>query len=426
MGDIRDIDAAQTVKITGSDPDGTEISPVKSKAGNLFTQDGPSGQLDATGRKRVSEPTILFNAYYVQTDRSFLFDEAITGSASISRNTNESSMQLSTTAASGDRAIRQSFRYFAYIPGLSYIITFTGKFGQLKANCLQKMGYFDDNNGLFFEATGTVINVVRRTSTSGSPVDTKIPQSSWNYDKFDGTGPSKITLDFTKQQFFVIDFQWQGSGQVRWGFHIDGEFLPAHIESYSNNLTTPYMRTATLPVRLEIQNIGATSGTTTMNNTCISVISEGEVLSRSVDDVGVVRDTPKSIGTSGYTPILGLRLNPATPRGSIDIREISTLLQTNDDVAIQVVLAPTTVTGASWVNTSGAISQFDISATAITGGKILKTYLLSKSQSIESVFESVLKLGSSIAGVPQALYITGRSLSSPAGVYTSINFSEEF
>src|SRR5579863_8450224 len=152
----------------------------------------------------------------------------------------------------------------------------TGFLGAIKTNVAQRIGYFDANDGVFFYQDGTNLGVAVRTSTSGSPVTTLIPQSTWNIDKLDGTGSSGITITTANTQIFVIDLQWLGTGRVRFGFDIGGVIVYCHAINNANaGETSPYMNTGSLPCRYEITNTGTAASTTTMKAICTSVISEG-------------------------------------------------------------------------------------------------------------------------------------------------------
>ena len=48
--------------------------------------------------------------------------------------------------------------------------------------------------------------------------DYEVPQSQWNIDKCDGTGPSGYVLDLAKIQMWYIDYTWYGAGAIRFGF----------------------------------------------------------------------------------------------------------------------------------------------------------------------------------------------------------------
>lgn len=82
--------------------------------------------------------------------------------------------------------------------------------------------------------------------------DLRIPQSQWNLDKCDGTGPSGYNLDLSKMQMFYIDYSWYGAGFIRWGFRgPNGDVIYCHKLANNNVNTEAYMRSGNLPARYE-------------------------------------------------------------------------------------------------------------------------------------------------------------------------------
>jgi len=85
-------------------------------------------------------------------------------------------------------------------------------------------------------------------------VDTRIPQSSWNLDKCDGTGSSRYNLDISKMQMFYIDYSWYGAGFIRWGIRgTDGNVIYCHKMVNNNVNYEAYMRSGNLPARYETE-----------------------------------------------------------------------------------------------------------------------------------------------------------------------------
>ena len=94
--------------------------------------------------------------------------------------------------------------------------------------------------------------------------DLKIPQSQWNIDKCDGTGPSGYNIDLTKMQMFYIDYSWYGAGFIRWGFRgPDGNVIYCHKMINNNVNTEAYMRSGNLPGRYESESRPPTTQITT-------------------------------------------------------------------------------------------------------------------------------------------------------------------
>ncbi len=88
--------------------------------------------------------------------------------------------------------------------------------------------------------------------------DIIIPQSEWNLDKCDGTGPSGYNIDVTKMQMIGIQFSWYGAGFIDWMFRgPDGNYVFCHRLKGNNLNTEAYMRTGNTPVRYEVTNEGA-------------------------------------------------------------------------------------------------------------------------------------------------------------------------
>lgn len=87
-------------------------------------------------------------------------------------------------------------------------------------------------------------------------VETKIPQSQWNLDPCDGTGPSGYNIDLSKMQMFYIDYSWYGAGFVRWGIRAsDGDVMYVHKQPNNNINYEAYMRSGNLPARYETSTI---------------------------------------------------------------------------------------------------------------------------------------------------------------------------
>ncbi len=114
--------------------------------------------------------------------------------------------------------------------------------------------------------------------------DYRIPQSEWNLDKCDGTGPSGYILDVTKMQMIGLQYSWYGAGFIDWMFRgPNGDYVFAHRLKGNNLNTEAYMRTGNLPVRYEVINEGARSKlATAMTSTDTSmVVREGQFFPES-------------------------------------------------------------------------------------------------------------------------------------------------
>ena len=235
---------------------------------------------DAFSRLRVSEPLHLFASKQLANNQPLFWDDAVLSGAGTSStyNTNQASTTLAVSNLTAGSRARQTFRSFQYTPGKSQLIDLTFVSTAPAAGITKRVGYFNTNNGLYFEQAGTTLQVVTRTFTSGAVVNNAVTQANWNLDKLDGSGgagnPSGLTLDVTKTQILVIDFQWLGVGAVRFGFNINGVLYYVHQFRNANNLSLVYTQIPSLPLRYEITNDG-TGGVASLTHICASVASEG-------------------------------------------------------------------------------------------------------------------------------------------------------
>lgn len=83
-------------------------------------------------------------------------------------------------------------------------------------------------------------------------IDRAVPQSQWNIDRADGTGPSGFSLDLSRMQMFYMDYSWYGAGFIRWGFRgPSGDIIYCHKLANNNINFEAYMRSGNLPGRYE-------------------------------------------------------------------------------------------------------------------------------------------------------------------------------
>jgi hypothetical protein len=232
-------------------------------------QKGPdSGMFDAFARQRFSQPFTLFDSILRYSKRTDLWDEKFVASGATNYLVNESSIELTTTVASGDSALRRSRKYFPYQPGKSLLVMASFVGNEPTTGLVQEVGYFNDQNGVILRANGEEIELVIRSFVSGAVVENAIKQNEWNID----TLPE---LNFSMANIFMADLEWLGVGRVRAGFVIDGEMKYCHEFNHANNIDSVYMTSAILPVSYKITNSAAIAAPARLRQVCSTVISEG-------------------------------------------------------------------------------------------------------------------------------------------------------
>ena len=411
------------VKILGSD--GTKIGNVKDrlKTEVSFANDYTTTSLGAI---RVAPTQSVFESLFSFDKQPLIWDETISGGATSTFNSNTNSVDMTVPTTSGASVVRQTFRRVRYNPSRTVQVLSAGILGAAKTNVRKRIGQFDALDGFFFEQTGTGISVVRRTSTSGTAVDVPTAQANWNIDKFDGTGPSGVTLDFSKHQMFYVQYAFQGFGDIVYGFYVGGRVAFCHRETVANVLSAPSCRTAHLPCRVEITNTGTSASATTISYNSFTVKNEGE----DAEQEGQLRSYSglpiKTIGAT-IVPIISVRLAPGYERAIADIIKTTILVQTIDEVIWTVWAGPTLTNSTFAVNAS--YTNVDIAATAMTGGTELISGILSNTISSADLSLELLKLtnsflGTSIAGTPTIITLAARSRVGNADIIATLVWRE--
>lgn len=330
---------------------------------------------DAFDRLRISAPYTLFDSQnrYKKDDQFDDYIQSSAGGGFINYVSSTSTVLLGS--GFGTTTIRQTKRRFPYQPGKGLLILtsfscFDSSGPSSTTN--QSVGYFDDNNGVFFN--------IQRTCTSPPEVNCTvtpsfvlrnngsnltITQNNWNIDKFDGTGPSGRTLDVNKAQIMFINLEWLGVGVVKVGFFVDGIPYVAHEFRHDNQVTTTYMQTAILPIRYQVQ--GDSQSDAIMVQICSTVISEGGYSAYSEDFVAKQDVEVTNITPAAYLPIVSVRLATNREGAVVLPNKYEFLPLTNQNYEV-VLLKNPTLTGATFANTidNNDNIEYDVAATAIS------------------------------------------------------------
>ncbi len=376
-----------------------EVVMLADQYGNRVGPANPTGvAVDAFGRARMSTPLTLFDSSHRFKDNG-LWSTANTANSTVTFSSNEGLINLTlTNGNANNEVVRETTKVMSYQPGKSLFILNTMVMGAPKENLRQRVGYFGANNGIFLERSGNTISFVERSNVTGAVVDTPAVQSSWNYDKLDGTGPSQLTLDLTKAQIFWSDIEWLGVGSVRCGFVINGQLIHCHSFHHANYLDATYITTASLPLRYEIKNVGAVSGGSTLKQICSSVVTEGGYeLRGDQKSIGTPVQTAKTLTTAGtYYPMVSLQLKSTNLDAIVILTALSILgINSNPCSVGWRVIRGGTLASPSWTDVTDSSVQYDLSATGITGGTVLASGYIGitnqASQTIDVLKEALFK-----------------------------------
>lgn len=361
-------------------PDGKTIYEVVMLAdqyGNLVGPANPSGtSVDAFGRARFSQPVTLFDSSHRYRDNGSWATSNTASATTVTFSSNQGVINLSLDTTADAEIIRETTKVFSYQPGKSLQVLNTFVFNPAKENLRQRVGYFGTENGIYLELDGDTLSFVKRSNTTGTVIDTKVNQSSWNIDVMDGTGPSLLTLDIEKAQIFWTDIEWLGVGSVRCGFVINGQLIHCHTFHHANlsGANTTYMTTACLPLRMEVKNTAETANSSLVKQICSSVISEGGYELRGDQrSINTAIASPYSLATAGtYYPVVSIRLKSDRTDAIVIPSAVSMLGTGNGPYYSWRIISGGTVTSASWTSAGTDSSvEYTLSGTAISGGRVI-------------------------------------------------------
>ncbi len=221
-------------------------------------------------------------------------------------------------------------------------------------------------------------------TTGTNPTEQFIPQSSWNVDRFDGTGPSGQTIDPTKGNVYGVQFQYLGYGDAF--FYIvnglTGRPQLVHVIRNANTRTSTVLRNPNLYLVWESRNIG--TGTSVV----MRGASGGAFVEGNVRFLGAQFAAPPVAVTAGAgveTPVLSLRANTVylgrQSTAQLQIDRISVACDGTKTVLFKVY-KNSTLTAPRWqfVNSTTSAASYDQNATGFSVGSGTLVYSFSVSK----------------------------------------------
>lgn len=412
---------------------------------------------DVFNRVYVNTPTTVLATLPCFTPQFELLDYKSTGTGFVST-VGISSITLLQASGSGGRAIRQTREYQIYQPGNSHLIQFTMTpqfLGTFDNSVAVRAGLFDDyrdkntpagitgsppylyrssiyggtgketdevSMGHYFELSGNSWFVVERYNSPDNIQNvSRIPQSNWNVDRLDGSGPSGYTLPKTSTSLCFIERQWLGVGVVRMGAFFNTFFLTCHVFQ-DRNYNMPYTHLNKLPIRYEIEKVAGGS----VNPAVFASICASSHIGAIYTPYGRVYSLPADItfatvriGITVMRPVLLIRLQQKFCRATFKIKDIEIfgVSPGGYSILLNPVLGgtPSTIT---WVPhpSPGSMVEYayfpdgTTSARTVTGGTCIRSGFFSTRIALQdsAILNDLLtsqSFSSDIAGEPDVLCV---------------------
>ena len=404
---------------------------------------GDTASIDAFARLRVSNPVTLFESKQIYDKQPLIWSESTASNGTITYNSGRASTTLAVDSTATSSAIRQTKQRINYQPGKSLLLFMTFVMGAPADQVRKRIGYFDENNGIYLEQTNAAPSL-RFTIRSSLTGNDSVEQPNWNLDPLDGSGPSGIILDITQAQIMIMDIEWLGVGRVRIGFVINGIPIYAHEFLHANLTDEVYMSTPNLPIRYEITKTGASTGGEELEQICSTAISEG-----GYSQLGILRTANRGATPIGFrnvdgkVPVMSIRLKSAYVGATITPTDISIACASATTYLWELILNPTIAPSggppatdpASWTDVSNSAIQYDINRgrlNTVSGGTVIKSgYVIGQGNTVTTNtagdLTSLLVMSADINNTPDQLVLAVTRLDAGAGnvdFYSSISWRE--
>jgi len=245
-----------------------------------------------------------------------------------------------------------------------------------------------------YSVVGTsIVGTFTRPQAGVAPTQVFTPQTSWNIDPMDGSGPSGVTLVPTNGNVYGVAHHYD-FGAV--DFSIEqasfGRFINVHRIKYPNTATRPIVDNPNLPMSWFAMSFGS------ITNLAVKGVSAAGAVQGPIQLNGPRRGVSATKGSLGasYTPILSIRnplaFNSKINVGEVYLRYLSIAAEGNKPSDYVLIWNPTYITVApAWqdVDTGVSLLQYDTAATAYSGGREVFAVSLGKSASQVVTFDAL-------------------------------------
>ena len=390
-----------------------------------------SPNIDAFGRLRTATVTNLLDIKHAYDKNPLLVNEVTAGTATSVFSQEYARVRMSTSS-NNDLVIRQTKTHPVYQPGKSQL--FEGSFSnfQIQTNVIKRVGCFTTTtastyntlfDGFFLESNGVTNIISFQLWRSGTTIYSS-STSSWNSSEFDPNN-----FNWSNTNLMLVDYQWLGVGRMRFGMNLSGQTIYFTEHNCANNEPYVYMSSPNQPIRYEIRQVGAGSGSFDM--ICSQVSTEG-ALNGLYSLVGISHPTQITLNTPATPngtkyPYIGFRLKQGYKGVTSQLVNSTIVGVTNDLFVITLEFNPTLSSTPVWSGVTNSPVEYSLQDGTLTvsqSGFILKSIIadISTTTSVNvDATDNQINIGSNINGTMDEMWICITPLTADPKLRGSIN-----
>lgn len=375
-----------------------------------------SPNIDAFGRLRVSSITSVLDIKHTFDKNPLIVNEATGGTCSSIFE--EQYARVKMSVGSDGYVVRQSKIHATYQPGKSQLFEASFSNFQIENNIIKRVGLFESTtsapynsqfDGFFLESNGVTNKISFNIYRSGTLIYSS-DTTNWYSDEIN---PS--SLDWSKTQLMVSDYQWLGVGRVRFGLSLSGQTYYFTEHNNTNEDEFVYMSSPNQPIRYEIRSSG---GSGYFDMLCSQVSTEGPINQGLYYTFSIPNTSETTLPLANVKyPYIGYRLNPNYRHASSKLTDSIIICTSNDDHFITVEYNPTISQTPLWVDIPNTPFQYSLGSggtqTVTTDGFIMGSSIAkagATTQTNLNIQESIMQAGSNIDGTCDQIWVCLKSL----------------
>ena len=261
-GNSLTVDAPTGTPVNVQIGDGTDQALV-TPAGdlNVVTANGPPGPgtYDTFGRLTIGNLNNQVDVQFFRDTPQNLVTVSTTGSGTAISNIGGALFSSGADTTASSKGVSET--NVIYRSGAEVYMVWTARFTAGVASSYERIGLYNTNNGFFIGFEGTSFGVTTRNNA----VDVTVAKASFSDDDLTGDASSLFTrdgtpeaIDLTKLNVYRIRFGWLGSAPTCFeAMAPDGHWVIFHRTLYPNLQANPSIRTADLPITVDISKTTA-------------------------------------------------------------------------------------------------------------------------------------------------------------------------